>query len=206
MSQYLENFSPATPCRSGRNPSQRYHELRAFMQLLHNKHVSSYLEIGARHGDTFYHVMRSLPLGSVGVAVDFPGGKWGTVKSQQHLIHASVELRQLGYRTDVIFGDSTDPTIIEEVGAHGIFDAVFIDGDHRYGGVKADWINYSPMAHLLVGFHDIDGHGQFERVANPSPVEVPKLWEELKAEYPDRSIEFIDKEHRGMGIGVVMMP
>ena len=206
MSQYLKNFSPATRCRSGRNPSQRYFELRSFMQLLQNKHVVSYLEIGARHGDTFYHIMRTLPTGSLGVAVDFPGGKWGTTKSQMHLVHASTELRQLHYDTHVIFGDSTDPTIIEQVRDFGKFDAIFIDGDHRYAGVKADWENYASQARLLVAFHDIDGHGQFERVANPSPVEVPKLWEELKAEYPDRSIEFIDKEHRGMGIGVVMMP
>jgi hypothetical protein len=69
--------------RSGRPPSQIEAELSGFIGLLQERNVRRYLEIGARHGDTFHEVMRSLPVGSVGVAVDLPGGLWGHVKSRR---------------------------------------------------------------------------------------------------------------------------
>lgn len=200
---YLECFAPGTPCRSGRNPSQRYFELRSFMQLLTNKHVTKYLEIGARHGDTFYHIMRSLPVGSTGVAVDYPGAKWGISSSRRYLEDAIADLNNRGYLCKVIFGDSTDSAIINKVANAGLYDAILIDGDHRYEGVKKDWENYHEMARMIA-FHDIDGHGEAERKPNGSPVEVPRLWAELKEEFPDRAIEFIDKQRRGMGIGVII--
>jgi len=39
---------------------------------------------------------------------------------------------------------------------HHLFNFVFIDGDHTYEGVLADWINYSPLItkHGAVAFHD----------------------------------------------------
>ena len=184
--------------RSGRRPSQNAEELFGFIDLLRQRGVASYLEVGARHGDTFDTVMRSLPAGSVGVAVDLGGGPWGTPKSVPRLRAAIRALRRDGYDAHVIFGDSTSADVIRRVSAHGPFDAALIDGDHRYAGVKADWLAYGGIA-SAVAFHDIVGDGQADSAGNA--VEVPRLWSEIKSAHA--ATEFVEPDSR-MGIGVVL--
>lgn len=181
---------------SGRRPSQRPDELAAFIALLFEEGVRSYLEIGARDGDSFHAVMSALPPGSRGVAVDLPGGAWGWSASKKNLDRAVADLRGRGYEVRAIYGDSKALATRQLVANDAPFDALLIDGDHRFAGVFHDWENYGPMAGL-VAFHDIDGHGV--RKGN-MPVEVPKLWDILRYQY--RSREIIGQE-RGMGIGVV---
>lgn len=185
--------------RSGRRASQNEFELRSFIDLLLARQVRSYLEIGARHGDTFYDVMSALPVGSKGVALDLPGGMWGTEKSKQPLVGAIEDLCAEGYDVKAIFGDSRSSSVRQLVMIDGPYDAILIDGDHRYDGVKADWQNYHRMA-PLVAFHDIVGDGQAEKV-HGNPVEVPRLWAELKAEH--EHVEFVD-EASAMGIGCIL--
>jgi len=185
--------------RSGRKPSQNEFELRGFMGLLQEREVTRYLEIGARHGDTFYEVMRSLPPGSVGVAVDLPGALWGTVKSQNSLRDAVEDLRARGYNASVIFGDSRSAATRRLVQGRGPFDAILIDGDHTLEGVTADWQAYGEAA-PLVAFHDIVGDGQAEKVQG-NPVQVPLLWHVLKGQF--ETVEFVDSGS-AMGIGCVL--
>lgn len=185
--------------RSGRNPSQNEFELRSFIDLLRAREVGRYLEIGARHGDTFHEVMLSLPVGSVGVALDLPGGLWGTHKSRSHLQEAVHDLRQRGYHASVIFGDSKARNTKALVESRGPYDAVLIDGDHTLAGVTADWNAYGGLA-KMVAFHDIVGADCVEKVRG-NAVEVPVLWAELKASLT--TCEFVDTDSK-MGIGVVL--
>ena len=181
---------------SGRRASQRADELLPFIDLLRREGVRSYLEVGARHGDTFDLVARALPAGSRVVAVDLGGGPWGTPKSVAALRAAVAGLSD--HDAHLILGDSTDPSVVAAVAALGPFDAILIDGDHRYDGVLTDWFNYGPMGRL-VAFHDIVGEGQTTRDANAYPVEVPRLWAEIRN---DRSLEFVGAGS-AMGIGVM---
>jgi hypothetical protein len=197
---------------SGRKASQNEFELRSFIALLQEKGVTSYAEIGARHGDTFHEIMLSLPPGSMGIAVDYPGALWGTHKSQESLKRVINDLNARGYQCKAIFGDSTDQEVIDMLyyddkhgrGFSNQWDAMLIDGDHTYAGVSKDWKNYQSAA-PIIAFHDIVGEGQAERVYN-NPVEVPRLWSEIKTgneSLPFYTIhEFIDEGSK-MGIGVV---
>lgn len=182
---------------SGRQPSQRPDELAAFIDLLVKNNVRSYLEIGARHGDTFYEVMRHLPKGAKGVAVDMPGANWGVQKSRQALEHAAATLKGQGYDVRTVYGDSGTDATTRRVASHGPYDAVLIDGDHLYDGVKRDWERYGNAR--MVAFHDIDGEGIKSK--RGLPVEVPKLWCEIKDHY--QHTEIIGND-RGMGIGVIV--
>lgn len=196
---------------SGRKASQHPAEIGGLVDLFRRENVRSYLEIGARHGDTFHHVMTSLPVGSVGIAVDLPGGAWGQSSSQAALEKAVADLKARGYRVAMVLGDSTSAEVWAAVGqAHADliaeeprgFDAILIDGDHRYPGVLADWRIWGRSA-PLVAFHDIAGEGVRQKTSG-DPVEVPRLWRELKESEPPivSKIEFIG-EGSSMGIGVL---
>lgn len=168
------------------------------MGILHAADVRRYCEIGARHGDTFHEVMLSLPLGSVGVAVDLPGGLWGRSSSRPSLEAAVADLRGRGYRASVLFGDSQSMATQRMLRSRGPFDAILIDGDHTLEGVTRDWELYGDMAEI-VAFHDIVGSGQAEKVSGRE-VEVPVLWEQLREEH--RNLEIVDDGSQ-MGIGVL---
>lgn len=187
---------------SGRNPSQNEYELRCFIATLENAGVKSYLEIGARHGDTFVEVVQHLPHDGVYVAVDLPGGLWGKKSSKNALINAASHLSHAGYKVGVHF-DNSQAHDFAGMLAHkyGRFDAVLIDGDHTYEGVKRDWELYRAMGNI-VAFHDIVGDGMKEKV-HGNPVEVPRLWEEIKAQ-GFKTQEFIAPDSK-MGIGCVFL-
>lgn len=181
---------------SGRLASQQAGELSAFVELIQAHNVRSYIEIGARHGDTFHHVMSRLPAGSVGVCIDLPNGPWGG-NSKASLMAACDDLRAMGYEIHCYLGDSGK--MAAQSLSHGPFDAALIDGDHRYDGVKGDWLTYGPHAGI-VAFHDIDGDGID---CGGMMIDVPRLWRELKDCYNHR--EFIDcQDGRRMGIGVII--
>lgn len=183
---------------SGRRASQNHHELTSFIQLLQERGVRRYLEIGARHGDTFHEIMLNLPVGSVGVAVDLPGGLWGTEKSRKHLKAAVVDLNRRGYKCTCLFGDSQTVATKQIIMNHGPYDALLIDGDHTLAGVSRDWELYRGLA-PIVAFHDIVGRGEAEKVRG-NPVEVPLFWAGVKPHF--HHAEFVDADSK-MGIGVV---
>lgn len=185
---------------SGRQASQNEWELQSFIALLKERGVRSYLEVGSREGDTFYDVVSSLPEGSSALAIDLPGGMWGKSTTGKQLEKAAVALRAKGYTVVTVLRDSTDPNVVASAQTCGPFGAALIDGDHRYEGAKQDWLNYGPLARI-VGFHDIVGHGQAEKV-HGNPVEVPRLWAEIKASGAE-TVEFVAPGSK-MGIGVVL--
>lgn len=200
----MVDYHPVT----GVKRSQKPLELYSLIKLIKKHNTKKYLEIGARHGCTFYDIMTNLQKGSLGVAVDLPGGQWGVSSSKESLEKVAKELRNQGYIIHVIFGDSTKKSTINQIKEIAeTFDTVFIDGDHRYEGVKKDYENYKDFAKALISFHDIDGHNVSWRKNKSMKVEVPKLWNELKEIYPNTE-EFIDNEYRKdapMGIGAIIL-
>jgi hypothetical protein len=172
-------------------------ELAGLIRLLRAEGVEHYLEIGARTGDSFEAIMRGLPIGSRGLAVDWPDGPWG-MDSRLILRDTVQRLTRDGYRCEVIFGASQSARVIGEVTRQGPYDAVFIDADHRYEAVAADWETYGPLGRL-VAFHDIAGVGIVDQRTGFA-VEVPRLWHDLKARYRHQEIVAPDSQ---LGIGVV---
>jgi hypothetical protein len=184
---------------SGRKASQDEGELTAFVEFLRAAGVRRYLEIGSREGDTFHHVITEL--GASGVAIDLPGGLWGKSTTGGQLTAAIQALSNAGRDVRMVLGDSRSEGTKEMVRSYGPYDAVLIDGDHTYEGVKADWEAYRDLA-PIIAFHDIVGEGQFERVTRRG-VEVPRLWAEIKASGAE-VVEFVSPGS-AMGIGVVVM-
>lgn len=178
--------------------SQDPDEFAEFIEFAKSEHVESYLEIGARHGGSFLNMVERLPKFGKYVALDYPGGKWGKTTSQTMLDAVIGILRQRGYEdVGAHYGDSHDKDTIHTMSRHAPFDLIFIDADHSYDAVLKDFYNYCDMA-PLVALHDINGKGQSSKKGEP--VEVWKLWEELKSKYKYR--EIINFE-AGFGIGII---
>lgn len=173
--------------------------MATFLGLLQAEDVRSYLEIGARAGVSFDEIMRSLPKGSRGIAVDLPGAAWGADGSRGPLRDIVNRLTAGGYDCEVVFGASQSERVIAAVEQRGPYDAVFIDADHRYDSVAADWNNYGRLGRI-VAFHDIAGVGI---CSGGLQVEVPRLWSEIKAE--ECRHEEIVAPGSILGIGVIWM-
>ena len=129
------------------------------------------------------------------VSVDLPGVQpWGYPESEKSLQAKIETLKAEGFDAHLFLGDSTDPDMVFNVAKLGPYDLVFIDGDHRYEGVKTDWLNYGPLGKVVV-FHDIVRHPEGSRNAP----EVWRLWEEIKG----NKSEFRGKDTL-MGLGIVL--
>lgn len=174
-------------------------ELATFLKLLKQENVKSYLEIGSKFGGSLWRVANSLPKGSRVVAVDLPHGDTSFKESQPHLEECVRRLRQSGYDAHLFLGSSTDPEIIAKVTALSPFDLCLIDGNHTEPYVRADWANYGPLA-KIVTFHDI-GWKIGDRSTKKMPIEVPKVWAELKQQFRHQEIKMCHtKQDNGFGV------
>lgn len=181
--------------------SQVEGELVPFMEVLRRENVTRFLEVGSRYGGSLWRIAKSLPKGSRVVSCDSAKGMGGQKAGALDSLRACVDrLRKEGYDAHFVKGHSQAESVIWAVQKLGPFDAVFIDGDHTYDGVKADWKNFGKSARI-VAFHDI----AWEKPENYSLdklVEVPRLWNEIKDSH--RHEEFVDKsDGRTYGIGVL---
>jgi predicted O-methyltransferase YrrM len=80
-------------------------------------------------------------------------------------------------------------------------DVLFIDGDHRYEGVKKDFIFYRKLVREggVILLHDIMASESGGRAWAGG---VPKFWKELAAIYPHQ--EFVNsRDQQGFGIGML---
>ena len=174
-------------------------EIWPFAEWLWNRHPHNVLEIGVRHGGTSA-LWHGLSTGVV-VGVDWEGQDG--LGSFTSILHH--ELRQSCPRFYSVIGDSHLPVTLKEVENSlddGLFDFIFIDGDHSYEGVKADFINYRPLLSRggCIAFHDIVDTETTRRAKQG----VNRFWNELKSQYLGQWKEFSTQSEWG-GIGVLIL-
>lgn len=172
------------------------------------EHVSAFqpsviLEIGTAKGATLLGWCRIAS--KKVVSVDLPGGiHGGGYPAIKQRLYREFVVGRAGVDLQLIQADSHSEATrksVELVLAGDKIDVLFIDGDHTYDGVKADFELWSPLVRSggMVIFHDILPH---KVVAH---CEVDQLWNELKPRYPHE--EFISDPDQGWaGIGVLTMP
>lgn len=184
----------ARPDKPAQIGGQIIEELDRLINMADQIKPYSYLEIGAREGIALRYFVERVPSIKRVTVVDLPGAQWGKVGSEVKLME---NLDALDAESVVHLGDSTDPEIVRLVSEHR-YSVVFIDGDHSYEGVCEDVHNYLPLADDLLCLHDIN-HPRHSQAYGPS-----LLWQELKANHPDNTREFIAQNSR-KGIGVILL-
>ncbi|HSI12911.1 MAG TPA: class I SAM-dependent methyltransferase [Chthoniobacter sp.] len=178
---------------------QRDWEFRYLMGCMAAMQPRNLVEVGTREGGSLFMLSRVLPPGSTIISVDLPGSAWGYSSSGVKKRQVAERLRSDGFIIHLVERDSSAPETATEVqrllGGDPI-EALFLDGDHSFAGVLADFRNYQPLmkADAPLIFHDIVHSPKTPRV------EVHYLWRVLKALAPH--VEFIESDNAGWGIGV----
>jgi len=178
---------------------QRDREFRPLMGCVAAMQPRNLVEVGTREGGSLFMLSRVLPLGATIISVDLPGQAWGRGDSGTKKRQVADRLRRDGFVVHLVERDSAQPETAAEVkrllGGDPI-EALFLDGNHSFSGVLADFQNYRPLmkpdAPLI--FHDIV-HSR-----NTPHVEVHYLWRVIKTLAPH--IEFIENAKADSGIGL----
>jgi predicted O-methyltransferase YrrM len=184
-------------------PGQIRSEITQLLNILAENPPRRVLEIGTAGGGTFYLFARVAAKDAVLISADLPHGLFGGgyPKWRGRLIQSFGYDKQ---QVHLLAVDSHAPETLQRIQAllnPNQLDFLFIDGDHRYEGVKADFEMYSPLVRPggLIGFHDI--------VPGPPDMAggVAIFWQELKKQFPVR--EFVaDWNQGGYGIGLLVKP
>jgi len=175
-------------------------EIGAALSYLAAEKPGIVCEIGTEFGGTTFLLSHYLPDVETMISIDL------------FVRHAAVLRAVKPARQDVhyVHGSSYSPRIVRRVERllkGRKLDVLFIDGDHRYEGVKRDFLSYR---HLVrdggsILFHDIvlDHGARFGRTALGAwSGGVPQFWQEVSAFYQHH--EFInDPNQDGLGIGVL---
>jgi predicted O-methyltransferase YrrM len=159
------------------------------------------LEVGTARGGTLYLWTQAATDDATIVSVDLPMGDFGGAYPEEKVPFYQAFARS-GQKLHLLRKDSHDPMTIAEVRqlfAEGPVDFAFIDGDHTYEGVKADFFEYGPLVRPggLIAFHDI-----LPRPDMPS-IQVDRFWQEIKGRYRTRDLIGSDASGRKIGIGLL---
>lgn len=162
------------------------------------------LEIGTAKGGTLYLWCQAAAEDATIVSIDLPWGKFGGGYDEPRATLYRAFARE-NQQLHLLRGNSHESSIHEQIRqcfANEPIDFAFIDGDHGYAGVKADFIEYGKMVRPggLIAFHDICP------ATHDTEIEVSQLWVQIKDKLPTREFVAVDNEGRKLGIGVVTVP
>jgi len=162
---------------------QNLWELDQMLAVVDRLKPARVLEVGTMWGGTLWHWLQ---FGGTVVSVDDEMRRASTWKEWAEEFDADLMLLQ---------GMSQDATLIEQARELGPYDFIFIDADHRYESVRADWENYSPMIapEGILAFHDTQHTG------DPS-YGVEQLWNEITAGADVRWMHIVMTNHCGIGL------
>jgi predicted O-methyltransferase YrrM len=182
-------------------PLQERSELRRFLSLV-PPHPRAVCEIGVAAGGTSFVLTGMAASDAIVVLVElaFPPGR-------ERALRAFGRARQ---SVVCVGGDSHTDEIrarVERALDARPLDVLFIDGDHRYEGVRADFERYTPLVRHggIVAFHDIVPDARTVRGVDTGTHTggVPVFWREIRGEFRETWEVIARQDQDGGGIGVL---
>jgi predicted O-methyltransferase YrrM len=184
-------------------PAQVRSEIAALLELLEADPPQNILEIGTARGGTLFLLSRVASPDATLVSIDRPGGEFGGGYSRLW-IPLLKALPRKGQRLFLLRADShqarTQEATRQSLGGKSL-DFLLIDGDHRFDGIRQDFLMYGPLVRPggLIAIHDIVPAAA-DKVGG-----VPAFWEWVKDTYETREL-VEDWSQEGFGIGLVQVP
>jgi predicted O-methyltransferase YrrM len=169
--------------------AQKPAELAGLLEVLAAVRPRVIVEIGCDAGGTLW-AWRQLPGPPRVIGVDLPAAAYSTAAFPE------------SHGAELIIGNShhgrTFTLLAGTLGAD-LADVLFIDADHTYRGVAADYHGYRPLVRPggLIVFHDIVPHPHIPEVG------VRQLWMEISEHWPATEIITDPAEPWG-GIGILV--
>lgn len=185
-------------------PRQNPVEIEKLYELICQHAPDRVLEIGTARGGTLYLWAQAAGKHATLVSVDLPGGDFGGAYPECRMPFYQAFARE-GQQLFLERADSHQPetlALIRQRFAGNPIDFAFIDGDHTYEGVRADFEDYGPLVRPggIIAFHDI-----LYREDQPT-IRVDRLWNELKQQYECHEFVGPDGSGKRIGIGYLRVP
>ena len=179
-------------------PRQNPVEIEELYKVICDLNPKRVLEIGTARGGTLYLWTQAAQKEATLVSVDLPGGEFGGAYPASRVPFYQA-FAQAAQKLHLLRMDSHLPqtkTAVSELFAGSKIDFAFIDGDHSYEGVKADFLQYGPLVRPggVIAFHDI-----LPRPDLPT-IQVDRFWNEIREHY--ESVELIGPPDSGRKIGI----
>ena len=173
--------------------NQKVAEFAGLIHLVSERELNVVLEIGTAHGGTYWTWCHLATPTAHLVSIDLPGNDQWSARVRSYPRRRQTQT--------LIRADSHDPQTVRSLDwLRASVDLMFIDGDHSYEGVRADFENYAPLVRPggLIAFHDVDS-------TNHPASQVDRLWRQLRDLYDTREIiDDANGEQSGRyGIGVL---
>jgi predicted O-methyltransferase YrrM len=183
-------------------PWQHIPEITALAERVKATGPKTVVEIGTANGGTLMLWGLLADPHAHLISIDLEFGQFGGGYPEWKIPFFS-RLKRPGQHIDLIRGDShsaeTHQKLAKLLNGKQI-DFLFIDGDHSYEGVKADFEKYSAFLAdgALVAFHDI-----VPEKSQPKSHFVDVFWNEIKYKY--QSLEFVqDWSQDKLGLGLLI--
>lgn len=178
---------------------QHLEEITGVLEYVAAQKPQYVCEIGTYEGGTNMLIAQGIPTIKIMVGVDL------FVQHTTQLRYFCRPDRKVHY----LNGSSYTQEMVDKVSAlleGNKLDFLFIDGDHRYDGVKQDFLLYRHLVREggYIAFHDIvpDHKTRFGKDTGMWAGDVPVFWAKIKQHYPHK--EFVkDYEQDGLGIGAL---
>jgi cephalosporin hydroxylase len=183
-------------------PLQKQSEIMRLVEIVGALRPETLCEIGAAGGGTTFLLAQAAAGNATVITLDL---------AFTEARRAAVSRFGLkGQRLFCLQQDSHDPQtvrLIRDCLDGRSLDVLYLDGDHSYEGIKADFQLYSPLVRAggLVVFHDIvpDFKTRYGIETASYVGGVPQFWQEIKAAHSQTEEIVEDYEQDGYGIGIM---
>src|SRR6266853_5522445 len=174
-------------------PQQVREELIGLFEIVSALQPKSAMEIGTCAGGTLFMTCRVADPNATVISVDLPGGRFGSgyVWPRRFVYRGFAGKNQALHLLRRNSHDVKTNDLVRSLLRGRQLDFLFIDGDHTYDGVRADFEMYAPLVRSggIVAFHDIAKHPQ------ETGCEVDRFWNEIKLAY--RHLEIVNDPFQG---------